>query len=133
MTTPSSLLNSSDSRTHTIRLFLGEKGRKNLPLSDLVWLRAEANYTWLVWRDGEQMLMPRTLKHYESFVPARKFVRLHRHCLINIDFIESVQNEGAKRMTIRLQTGEAIVVARRRVALVRQHLSEFSGNGQLLS
>ena len=37
----------------TLSLYLGQgRGREHRPLTELVYLQSESNYTWLVWADG---------------------------------------------------------------------------------
>jgi DNA-binding LytR/AlgR family response regulator len=106
----------------SLSLFLSGRGRRHYPLDELHSMQADTNYTWLLWKNGERFLMPRTLKYYEDRLPAEQFVRLHRHFLVNINQIIAVERLHAKRMTVTLGTGEQIAVSRRRIARVAQQL-----------
>lgn len=100
----------------------GSRGRQFRSVANLLGMRSSANYTWLLWQDGERNLMPRTLKYMEERLPAGQFVRLHRHCTINIDYIERIERPACDRMLVWLRTGECIEVARRRIMPVRKQL-----------
>lgn len=84
-------------------------------------MKAEANYTWLIWADGERMLMPRTLKYYEARLPAGRFVRLHRTYSVNLSYIKSVART-LSGVQINLSDGTQLSVARRRWTKIRMQL-----------
>jgi DNA-binding LytR/AlgR family response regulator len=103
---------------------LGGRGRQRFFLDDLIRMQADTNYTWLIWQNGERVLMPRTLKYYEERLPAEQFIRLHRHCIVNIKAIVRVERPRCKSMTVELNTGECIAVSRRRIAHIAQRLRQ---------
>jgi DNA-binding LytR/AlgR family response regulator len=106
----------------TLSLFMSGRGRRHFPLDELHAMQADTNYTWLIWKNGERVLMPRTLKYYEARLPAEQFVRLHRHVLVNVNQIAQVEKPHSKQMTVTLRTGEQIAVSRRRIARVAAQL-----------
>ena len=108
----------------SLRLFLGSKNRQNRLITDLVYMQSDGNYTWLVWRNGERVLMPRTLKHFEAQLPAGQFVRIHRNCTINTQHIDCVER-APNQLTVRLSNNECLSVARRKLAVVRARLRQY--------
>ena len=104
-----------------LRVHRQRRGQQNLPVADLVLMKAEANYTWLIWADGERMLMPRTLKYYEARLPAGRFVRLHRTYSVNLSYIKSVART-LSGVQINLSDGTQLSVARRRWTKIRMQL-----------
>jgi DNA-binding LytR/AlgR family response regulator len=112
----------------TLKLYLGRnRGRQQRPLSELVYLESDANYTWLVWRNGERLLMPRTLSHFESRLSADQFVRLSRHYLVNMAHIARIERRSYTQLRVWLHTGKSLDVARRRVLTVHRQLHAFPG------
>ena len=105
----------------SLRLFLGSKNRQNRPITDLVYMQSDGNYTWLVWRTGERVLMPRTMKHFEAKLPAGQFVRIHRNCSVNTQHIDCVER-APEQLTVWLSSGERLPVARRKLTAVRARL-----------
>ena len=90
---------------------------------DLVFLEAELNYTWLHWRDGWRVLLPRTLKQVVAQLPAAYFIRLHRQFVVNRLFVDPSQllADGSKvHLTIE---GVCLPVSRRRRTQTRHQLS----------
>lgn len=85
-------------------------------------MQAEANYTWLLFRDWERILLPRTLTYLESCLPQNRFVRLNRHYSVHMATTEAVELRRYDQVTVRLTTGEQVAVARRRIARLKQLL-----------
>jgi DNA-binding LytR/AlgR family response regulator len=104
-----------------LKLYLRDSGRQLFPVSDLVYMQAVANYSWLNWNDGQRLLMPRTLKYYTPKVPSDWFVRLHRNCIVNRQYVERLERTDTGGL-VYLTTGEALPVSRRRWTLVRRQL-----------
>lgn len=100
---------------YALRMHLPNTGKIILPLSDLMYLQAASNYCWLHWNDGQRILAPRTLKYYEPLLPDSWFVRPHRNCIVNIHYIERMEQlYPDKGGLLHLRSGEALPVSRRR-------------------
>ena len=110
-----------------LKLYLRETGRQFFSVSDLVYLQAVANYSWLNWADGRRMLMPRTLKYYSPQLPNELFIRLHRNCLVNRRFVGRLERTDTGGL-VHLTTGEVLPVSRRRWSLVRRQLANNRPN-----
>ncbi|MBD2700314.1 LytTR family transcriptional regulator [Spirosoma sp. BT702] len=118
---------SSSTRTTTtewppLKLYLRDAGRQSFSVTDLVYLQAVANYSWLNWVDGSRMLMPRTLKYYSPKLPSELFIRLHRNCVVNRRFVERLERTETGGL-VHLSTGETLPVSRRRWSTVRRQLA----------
>ena len=107
----------------SLRVYLQHLGQQSLPVADLIMLKAEANYSWLIWADGTQMLMPRTLKYYEARLPTGSFVRLHRNYTVNMAHISSVER-APNGVLIHISNGTQLTVARRRWTKIRLQLCQ---------
>lgn len=108
----------------TLSVYAGKKGSVVLPVKDLMFLRATSNYSWLYWKDGQRMLMSRTLKYYQPHLPDTFFVRLHRNCIVNIQYIERMEHiDPDKGGFAYLKSGVVLPVSRRRWYTVRRMLS----------
>ncbi|WP_317046732.1 LytR/AlgR family response regulator transcription factor [Spirosoma pollinicola] len=110
-----------------LKLYLRETGRQLFSVTDLVYLQAVANYSWLNWSDGKRMLMPRTLKYYSPQLPTELFIRLHRNCVVNRRFVERLERTDTGGL-VHLTTGEVLPVSRRRWSLVRRQLTNNRPN-----
>jgi DNA-binding LytR/AlgR family response regulator len=110
-----------------LKVYLRETGRQSFPVSDLVYLQAVANYSWLNWVDGRRMLMPRTLKYYSPKLPNAWFVRLHRNCVVNRRYVERLERTETGGL-VHLSTGDVLPVSRRRWSVVRRQLANNMPN-----
>ncbi|MBO0931578.1 LytR/AlgR family response regulator transcription factor [Fibrella aquatilis] len=106
-----------------LRLYMSVlKERQHRSVHLLMSLESSANYTWLLWQNGERVLLPRTLKYMEGQLPPDQFIRLRRDYTVNLDYIDRIERPVAERMLVWLRTGECIEVARRRITPVRKQL-----------
>ncbi|QHV98863.1 LytR/AlgR family response regulator transcription factor [Spirosoma endbachense] len=104
-----------------IRLYARTDSRQLFSPADIVCLEAEKNYCWVCLKDGQRLLTTKTLKHHHSHLPANWFVRLHRNCVVNRQFIEKIEfADGSYRVDVT--TGESFPVSRRRWKEIRRQL-----------
>lgn len=59
-------------------------------IDDIVWCRAEGNYTEIHVSQGTPLMASKSLKHYESLLNGLGFFRIHRSILLNVKYIQSV-------------------------------------------
>ncbi|MGM9506580.1 LytR/AlgR family response regulator transcription factor [Larkinella sp. GY13] len=96
-------------------------GPISLPVADLMFLQATGNYCWLHWKNGQRLLLPRTLKYYEPQLPDALFVRPHHNCIVNIRYIERMERiYPDKGGLIHLRSGVALPISRRRWLAIRE-------------
>ncbi|MBO0938569.1 LytTR family transcriptional regulator DNA-binding domain-containing protein [Fibrella sp. HMF5335] len=108
----------------TLQIYQHNMGQQRMPVCELVLLQSNANYTWLVWTNGQRLLMPRTLKYYESKLPTSGFVRLHRNCTVNVQHIKAITRK-VRVVEVQLSNGVCLTVARRRWTLVKRQFSQL--------
>ncbi len=58
-----------------------------IKLEDLIRCESENNYTHFFLKDGEKIMIPKTLKEFEMVLLQHEFLRVHQSHLVNIDFI----------------------------------------------
>ncbi|GAB3999239.1 hypothetical protein GCM10028807_48910 [Spirosoma daeguense] len=110
-----------------LNVHIRKMGKITLPIADLMYLQATGNYCWLHWKDGQRLLMPRTLKYYEPQLTEDSFVRVHRNCLVNVGYIDRMQPTYAdKGGLIHLRSGEILRVSRRRWVSIRRLIHRLS-------
>ena len=108
-----------------LRLYQRECGQQSFSVANLVYLQSETNYTWLHWKDGKRMLMPRTLKFYEPKLPNQYFFRLHRNCLVNARYIVGVERDQSGAYVL-LTTGERLSISRRRWTTIKRMVDAYT-------
>lgn len=117
-------LESNDIQLHTKVLIdnLSQVNKQNqkviLPLIDgfevarveeILYCKAEDNFTRFFLKDGKEMLICRTLKHYSEALQECGFCRIHRSYLINLDYV-SKYNKG-KGGFVTLSNGTELEVS----------------------
>ncbi len=58
-----------------------------IDLDDLVYLKAESNYTHFYMANGETFLTSKTIKYFEAQLNANQFFRSHQSYLVNTSYI----------------------------------------------
>ena len=94
--------------------------RKYIPLQEIIMLQGEVNYTILHLLSGRKMLIPRTLKRFESILGSYDFLRTHRGFIINCIHLKSVDSEG---ITMILTNNLHASISRRRRDDVNKRLN----------
>jgi len=83
----------------------------------IIYLRGDGSYTDFTFElKGKitKILMSYPLSHYESILPKKTFLRVHKSFIINTKFIKQIQKSPG--YTILLHSGETIPISKRRVA-----------------
>ncbi len=78
-------------------------------LKDVIYLKADDNFTSFHLRDGSTKLICRTLKHYEETLNDCGFCRIHRSTIVNLNHITKY-NKG-KGGYVTLNTNEELEVS----------------------
>jgi two-component system LytT family response regulator len=74
-------------------LFLRLDGRMRfLKIRTIVAIVADANYTTLQLPGGERVRARKALNEWEARLPASEFVRIHRSAMVNLNFVERVED-----------------------------------------
>ncbi|MBV8598059.1 MAG: LytTR family transcriptional regulator DNA-binding domain-containing protein, partial [Actinobacteria bacterium] len=90
---------------------------------EIHFVRADGDYSRVHTYD-RSYLCTSTLGELEALLPADRFMRIHRSCLVNLAKVNSVARAGADRL--RLEVGDAqrseLEVARRQAPRLRERL-----------
>ncbi len=77
------------------RVFLkNDRGARFVPLAEFSAIISCDNYTDVFIADGSHFLMRRSLKAWESALPADTFARVHRQALVNLTLLERIETTG---------------------------------------
>lgn len=63
------------------------EGFEIISIDQIIYCEADDNFTKFHLKEGKQLLISKTLKHFEELLPKTKFVRIHRSSLINTDYV----------------------------------------------
>ena len=109
------------------RLHLRMAGRSALvPLSGIVSLAAEGDFTRVLMADGQEHFVCRLLGTFEPELPNPPFVRVSRSHIINLDQVEGLRATGGGRVLVSFGPGvEPLVLGRLPSRRLTRHLSEL--------
>ena len=86
-----------------------------VPAAEIVRLSAEGNYVRIHTPSGSHELRE-TLARLESRLDGRRFVRVHRSEIVNLDFVGEIQRHFHGDLIAVLKNGDAVRVSRRYAA-----------------
>jgi len=87
-------------------------------LSDLFLVESFGNYVKLFFND-KTALLKRSMNQMETTLPSDMFFRASRSKMISLSFIQTIRQEPAGKLTIKLVTGQTIEASERQSARFR--------------
>ncbi len=97
--------------------------KRTVSVDEIVRLEGSGNYTNFFLKDGTRMLVSRTLKEYETLLDGGAFVRVHKSCIVNLEFVRKffVKKEGE----LELADGQQVKISRRRAQVFIDRMNNF--------
>jgi signal transduction histidine kinase len=100
--------------------------KKLVRFGEVKRIAAYGEYCWVYWGDDGHALMRKPLKQWQAELPANQFVRVHRHSIINLAFLDRVEKLGPGKLQVRLrQVPSPISVSLRSAAELNRKLKAF--------
>lgn len=82
-----------------------------LNIDDIIFVESDGNYSTIVTKDGQKILVTKKLKEVNDILPEHYFFRIHNSYIINLNKIkEFIKNEGY----VTMESNHKIPVARQR-------------------
>ncbi len=95
-----------------------------LPVQQIAWIEAEGMYVKLHTRDGATHLHRGLLGQLDASLDQRRFVRVHRSAIVNLDLIDALQQDAHGDYTVVLKDRTEIRLGRRYRARLQQRLGQ---------
>lgn len=76
-------------------------------VSDILYLQAEGDYVMIHTPDGKY-LKEQTMKYFEENLPAERYIRIHRSCIVHADCISKIELYEKQNYRITLKTGQKL-------------------------
>jgi len=89
-----------------------------VPLREVSVFTADGNYVRLLW-GKERPLLGRSLSALEEKLDPKRFFRVNRSQIVNLDFIRRVETGDGGRLHVSMRDGPEIEVSRRQARLFR--------------
>jgi len=88
------------------------RGSKTMRFHDIIYIKAENNYSTFILKNGEKIMASRSLKNYENMLSSKGFFRCHKAFLINLQNLpNSVQ---IKDENLMMSNGDKVILSVRR-------------------
>lgn len=78
-----------------------------IPVSDILFMQAEGDYVLIHTAEGK-FLKEQTMKYFEENLPAERFVRIHRSCIVHAECISKIELYEKQNYRITLKTGQQL-------------------------
>lgn len=96
-------------------------GTASVELSDVLWIRADGDYSEVRLVDGRSELHDKSLAALTAVLPP-DFVRCHRSCLVNLRHVRSLHAGSGSRYWLVMANGKELAVGRMHVSTLRREL-----------
>ena len=91
-----------------------------VPVDTILYCTANSNYTSLVLKSNQKLLVSRTLKEIEEMLESYPFLRVHHSCLVNLHEVQKyIRGEGG---TLLMSDGVELAVSRSRKDILLKKL-----------
>jgi two-component system LytT family response regulator len=82
-----------------------------IPVEEIKWIEAQDDYV-LINSDKGRFLKQKTMKYFETHLNENQFVRVHRSYIINVDFIQHLEQTETESYRLVLKNGKEIPVSK---------------------
>jgi two-component system, LytTR family, response regulator len=91
-------------------------------LSDLRLFESEGNYVRVLFNTSKPLIL-RSLNNLETRLPAKSFFRASRKHIVNLKYIETIENWFNGGLMVKLKTGEQVEISRRQAVKLKDLMS----------
>ncbi len=101
------------------RILVRDRGRIfPLVLDEIEYLKADSKYTAIVAR-GRTFLVRIGISELEERLDPRRFVRIHRSALVNLDYVESMKADDQSLLELEMRDGTRLTASREASRMLR--------------
>lgn len=97
--------------------------RTPIEVNKVLYLEADLNYTTVVFTNGRQLVLSKTIAHLFAGMPETLFVRISKTHVVNVGYVRLMSLKRQQRY-VRLSTGQKFEVSRRRATELRKNQRE---------
>jgi two-component system LytT family response regulator len=89
--------------------FVVRSGPKDILINvnEIAWIEA-ADYYVCLHAAGKKHLLRESIRHMETQLDARKFIRIHRSAIVNIDFVREIHRDRRSEGWVLVANGEQV-------------------------
>lgn len=103
------ILRSTNAHNSYPQRFLTKNGSTAsvVPVEDIEWIEA-ADYYACLHAGGKKHLVRESIRTLESKLNPKKFIRLHRSAIVNLDYVREIHRDGQSEGWVLLSTGARV-------------------------
>ena len=88
------------------------------------YILAAGPYSEIFSDDGNKWMMLRSMKEWQARLPSKKFARIHRSTLVNLDWVDRIEPLANWSYRVTLQDGKTqLLMSRRGGAMLKERLA----------
>lgn len=112
-----------DKKIETLeRVVIKDGGKINIiPISEIRWIEAQDDYVMIHSNQGK-FLKQKTMKYFEDHLEETQFVRIHRSHIINLSFLQHLEQQESESYKIILKNGTELPVSKSGLARLKATL-----------
>lgn len=80
-------------------------------VADIEYLRSDTKYTALASK-GRSFLVRLPIQSFEQRLDPARFLRVHRGCIVNLDFVEAMAPDENSQLVLQMRDGTRVVASR---------------------
>lgn len=90
--------------------------------SDIMFLQSNGDYVSIYSKENVY-LKEQTMKYFESNLPPKQFIRIHRTYIVNVDFISSINSYKKNQFIVKLKNNYELKASQSGYKLLKETLS----------
>jgi len=100
---------------------------KIIPVETIDYLESEDDFVMIYCKEGH-FLKQKTMKYFENHLDPKKFIRIHRSCLVNSAQIAEIQQYGKESWMLLTKNGAKLKISKSGYLALKQFLADGSDN-----
>lgn len=93
-----------------------------LMLEEIMFLQSNGDYVSIYSKENVY-LKEQTMKYFEKNLPPKQFIRIHRSYIVNVDYINSIQNYKKNQFKVKLKNNYELRASQTGYNLLKERLS----------
>lgn len=117
------IITEHDKKIETLeRVVIKDGGKINIiPVNEIRWIEAQDDYVMIYSTQGK-FLKQKTMKYFEDHLEETQFVRIHRSYIINLSYLQHLEQQETDSYKIILKNGTELPVSKSGLARLKATL-----------
>jgi two-component system, LytTR family, response regulator len=117
------IITEHDKKIETLeRVVIKDGGKINIiPVNEIRWIEAQDDYVMIYSIQGK-FLKQKTMKYFEDHLEETQFVRIHRSYIINLSYLQHLEQQENDSYKIILKNGQELPVSKSGLARLKATL-----------